>query len=116
MTAGKAAFALVGAVAMSEAGNAIVKDNGIDDPTILLVQNLTSEAEVRFGAVAATPSSVAIDTTDLAKMAHAASNADLLLDVQSLGSQFRYFPTEWSLRRIPPRPPRTSCWPITPHD
>ncbi len=96
MTAGKAAFALVGAVAMIEAGNAIVKDNGIDDPTILLSQNLTSEAEVRYGAVAATPSSVAIDTTDLAKMAHAASNADLLLDVQSLGSQFRYFPTDWS--------------------
>ena len=96
MTAGKAAFALVGAVAMIEAGNAIVKDNGIDDPTILLGQNLISEAEFRYGVVAATSPSVALDTTDLAKMAHAASNADLLLDVQSLGSQFRYFPTDWS--------------------
>jgi hypothetical protein len=96
MTAGKAAFALVGAVAMIEAGNAIVKDNGVDDPTVLLAQNLIGEAELRYGVVAATPSSVPIDTTDLAKMAHAASNADLLLDVQSLGSQFRYFPTDWS--------------------
>jgi hypothetical protein len=96
MTAGKAAFALVGAVAMIEAGNAIVKDNGIDDPTTLLGQNLISEAEVRYGVVAATPPSVAIDTTDLAKMAHTAGYADLLLDVQSLGGQFRYFPTDWS--------------------
>ncbi len=96
MTAGKAAFALVGAVAMIEAGNAIVKNNGIDDPTTLLGQSLLSEAEVRYGVVTATPPSVAIDTTDLAKMAHTAGNADLLLDVQSLGSQFRYFPTDWS--------------------
>jgi hypothetical protein len=96
MTAGKAAFALVGAVAMIEAGNTIVKDNGIDDPAPLLGQKLIGEAEVRYGVVAATPPSVAIDTTDLARMAHAASNADLLLDVQSLGSQFRYFPTDWS--------------------
>jgi hypothetical protein len=96
MTAGKAAFALVGAVAMIEAGNAIVKDNNIDDPTVLLAQNLVSAAEVRYGVMAATPPSVAIDTTDLARMAHAAGNADLLLDVQSLGSQFRYFPTDWS--------------------
>jgi len=85
MTAGKAAFALVGAVAMIEAGNAIVKNNGIDDPTTLLGQSLLSEAEVRYGVVTATPPSVAIDTTDLAKMAHTAGNADLLLDVQSLG-------------------------------
>ena len=37
-----------------------------------------------------------MDTTDLNKLAHAAKGADLLLDVQSLGSQFRYFPTDWS--------------------
>ena len=96
MTAGKAAFALVGAVAMIQAGNAIVKDNGIDDPTTFLAQSLISEAEFSYGVVAATPPSVAIDTTDLAKMAHTAGNADLLLDVQSLGSQFRYFPTDWN--------------------
>jgi hypothetical protein len=96
MTAGKAMFALVGAVAMIEAGNSLVEKNGIEDPAPILGQNLLSDAETHYGVVAAVPALVAIDTTDVMKMANAAQGADLLLDVQSMGGQFRYFPTDWS--------------------
>lgn len=96
MTAGKAAFAVVGAVAMIEAGKTIVKENDVQDPSPVLTQGLLSEAEQRFGVVPAANPIVAVDTTDIPKLAHAASGADLLLDVQSMGSQFRYFPTDWS--------------------
>jgi len=96
MTAGKAAFAVVGAVAMIEAGKTIVKENDVQDPSPVLTQGLLSEAEQRFGVVPAANTIVAVDTTDIPKLAHAASGADLLLDVQSMGSQFRYFPTDWS--------------------
>jgi hypothetical protein len=96
MTAGKAAFAMVGAIAMIEAGKTIVKENDVQDPAQALTQGLLAEAELRFGVVPAANVSVAIDTTDVPKLAHAASDADLLLDVQSMGNQFRYFPTDWS--------------------
>jgi hypothetical protein len=96
MTAGKATFALVGAVAMIEAGNTIVKDNEVDDPAPVLAQSLLKAAETYYGVTPATNASVPIDTTDVPKLAHAAGGADLLLDVQSMGNQFRYFPTDWS--------------------
>ena len=96
MTAGKAAFALIGAAAMISAGNSIVEKNGIEDPAPILGDNLLGDAQAQYGVVAAVPAHVAINTTDVATMAHAAHGADLLLDVQSMGSQFRYFPTDWS--------------------
>jgi hypothetical protein len=96
MTAGKAAFALVGAVAMIEAGKAIVNENEIEDPAPVLAQSLIKAAETHYGVIAATNASASVDTTDVPKLAHAAGGADLLLDVQSLGNQFRYFPTDWS--------------------
>ena len=96
MTAGKAAFAVVGAVAMIEAGKTIVKENEVDDPAPVLAQSLIKVAETHYGVMPAMNASVPIDTTDVPKLAHAASGADLLLDVQSMGNQFRYFPTDWS--------------------
>jgi hypothetical protein len=96
MTAGKAAFALVGAIAMIEAGKTIVKENDVQDPAPVLAQGLLSEAATHFGVIPAPDLSVVIDTTDVPKLAHAAAGADLLLDVQSMGNQFRYFPTDWS--------------------
>jgi hypothetical protein len=96
MTAGKAAFAVVGAVAMIEAGKTIVNENEVEDPAPVLAQDLIKAVVTRYGAMAATNASVPVDTTDVTKLAHAAGGADLLLDVQSLGNQFRYFPTDWS--------------------
>jgi hypothetical protein len=96
MTAGKAAFALVGAIAMIEAGNAIVKENDIQDPSPVLAKGLLDEARTRYGVVDAATATVAVDSTDIPKLAHADNGADLLIDVQSMGSQFRYFPVDWS--------------------
>jgi hypothetical protein len=95
-TAGKAAFALLGVAAMISAGNEIMQKNGIEDPVPILGEDLLAAAQEHYGVIAATPARVSIDTTDIGRMAHAAKGADLLLDVHSLGSQFRYFPTDWS--------------------
>jgi hypothetical protein len=55
MTAGKAAFALIGAAAMISAGNSIVEKNGIENPSPILSDNLLSDAERHYGVVAAVP-------------------------------------------------------------
>jgi len=50
----QAAFAWIGAVAMIEAGNTIVKENDVQDPAPVLAQGLLSEAQSRYGVVPST--------------------------------------------------------------
>jgi hypothetical protein len=64
-TAGKAMFAVVGAVAMEESGKAIATENAIDDPTTTVARDLLAAAEKRYGVVVATTQTIAIDTTDI---------------------------------------------------
>ena len=95
MTAGKGAFALIGAAAAIESGKTIVEENGIEDPAPHVGVEFLHMAEARYGVVPSTLASVKIDTTDPKQLSKAASGADLLLDVQSLGANFNYFPTQW---------------------
>ncbi len=95
MTAGKGAFALIGAAAAIESGKTIVEENGIEDPAPVVAHELLKLAQARYGVVAASLGPVKVDTTDVKQLAKAAGGADLLLDVQSLGAQFSYFPTQW---------------------
>jgi hypothetical protein len=95
MTAGKGAFALIGAAAAIESGKTIVEENGIEDPAPVVSRDLLKLAQTRYGVLAATLAPVKVDTTDVKQLAKAASGADLLLDVQSLGANFNYFPTQW---------------------
>ena len=95
MTAGKAAFAVIGVAAMVSAGKTIVEENGIEDPAPHLARDLLVVAEKQYAVVAATTPPVKIDTTDIAQLAHAAAGADILLDVQGVGIDFRYLPVQW---------------------
>jgi hypothetical protein len=87
---------LSGAVAMIEAGKTIVNENEVDDPAPVLAQSLIKVAETHYGVMPATNASVPIDTTDVQKLAHAASGADLLLDVH-----IRSAPKKADRRTIP---------------
>jgi hypothetical protein len=91
-TAGKALFGPLGVVAMEEAGKKIAADNNIEDPAVLVGRDLLVAAENRYGAVAASMPPIQIDITDVTKLAHAAAGADFLLDVQSYGQLFSFFP------------------------
>lgn len=95
-TAGKAMFAVVGAVAMEQSGKTIVTENAIDDPATTVARDLLVAAEKRYGVVASPMQPIAVDTTDILQLVRAAKGADLLLDVQSYGQSFMYFPADWS--------------------
>lgn len=96
MTAGKGAFAMVGAFAAIEAGKEIVDENGIEDPAPQVGVEFLHMAQTRYGIVPSSLAPVKVDTTDPKLLSKAASGSDLVLDVQSLGAQFNYFPTNWS--------------------
>jgi hypothetical protein len=95
-TAGKAAFGLFGVAAMEENGKTIVAQNGIADSATTVSQDLLAAAQRRYSVVPASMAPIPIDTTDISQLAHAAKGADFLLDVQSYGQSFMYFPTDWS--------------------
>lgn len=96
MTAGKAAFGLIGVAAGVSAGNALVKQDNIPDPAPLVARDLLQIAEQQYGVVPASLPPAAVDTRDTAALAKAANGADLLFDVESLGQGINYFPTNWS--------------------
>lgn len=96
MTAGKAAFGLIGVAAGVSAGNALVKQDNIPDPAPVVAHDLLQIAEQQYGVVPAGLPAAAVDTRDAAALAKAANGADLLFDVESLGQGINYFPTDWS--------------------
>jgi len=92
MTPGKAMFGLVGAIAMISAGNKIVAEDGIEDPAGTIGEQLRQALATKHGLIAAAGTGPVADTTDTAKLAAQYSNADYVLDVQTINWSFVYRP------------------------
>ena len=99
MTAGKAAFALVGAALMIKEGNAIINDNDVPDPAVAIRDALAKHlAETRNMSVAP---ALNVNTDDAQQLVAAANgSAKYVLDVQTTGWMFAYFPTDWTHYRV----------------
>lgn len=100
VTAGKAMFGMLGAVAMISAGNEIVTGFQIADPADEIGRGLAEALKSSRGAkIAAGTTSVKVD--DPAGVAAAAGGAArYVLDVQTIGWGFSYFPTDWTHYRV----------------
>jgi hypothetical protein len=99
MTAGKAAFAILGAVAMIAEGNGIVRDNAIDDPALTIAAGLQSRLGTAKGMTAVTNTAIT-SKNDLPSVIASNPGADYVLDVQTLNWSFLYFPTNWTHYRV----------------
>lgn len=97
-TPGKAAFAVVGAVAMIAQGHQIVVDNDIKDPSGDMAREIaTAYAQAHDGRVADAP---ILDEHQLVrakaeKLAEGADGARYIVDVDSPGMNLSYFPFDW---------------------
>ncbi|GAB2583685.1 hypothetical protein GCM10027066_26290 [Dyella jejuensis] len=99
-TAGKAMFAMVGAIAMIHAGNEMVRQDQIADPAIRVGQRLSSDL-VRTQGVILLPSSGSVATSDdPARLIKTYPGADLLLDVKSYAWSYVYYPGKWGSYRV----------------
>jgi hypothetical protein len=100
MTPGKAAFAMVGAFAMIAEGNKIVAENKITDPADTIAAELIKSLETSHGTkVVMAPVKVTDD--DIQNIISSAKGASrYLLDVQTIGWNFAYFPTDWTHYRV----------------
>ncbi|EJL85582.1 hypothetical protein PMI16_03439 [Herbaspirillum sp. CF444] len=100
MTAGKAAFALLGTFAMISEGNQIVEKNQVSDPADSIASALTSTLSERYGAHAVS-APIAVNSEDTGQIsASAKDRARYIVDVQTVGWGFGYFPTDWTHYRV----------------
>jgi len=99
MTAGKAAFGMIGGAAMVVAGNNIVEENGIADPAIAIGDELVRRLTTNRGMVRVESATVA-DGDKPAELLAAYPQGDYLLDVKTIGWMFLYYPTDWAHYRL----------------
>ena len=100
VTAEKAMFALVGAVAMIVAGNEIVEENEIEDPANYIRESLAQELSENYGFKINNSDTKKVSSSESSKIAKAFPNSDLVLDIETIGWSFAYFPTDWNNYRV----------------
>jgi hypothetical protein len=100
MTAGKAAFGMIGAAAMVAAGNKIVAENEIPNPAIAIADRLAQRLEADRGMVVRDNGGKIADNDKVPTLQSTYPGADYLLDVRTLSWGFFYYPTNWDNYRV----------------
>ncbi len=90
VTPGKGAFAAIGAIAMAKTGNALVEKHRIADPAGQLGAGLQGVMQSQFDVRAVSGSAVTVASDDIETIRRSAGNADLVLDVKTIGWGFAY--------------------------
>lgn len=96
MTAGKAGFGVFGVLAMFKAGNDMVRENQIADPALLVREHLAAGLQNAYGARLLAPDAAATKAKKPKQIAALHPEADYVLDVDSVGWGYLYFPTDWN--------------------
>ena len=99
-TAGKAAFALVGAAMMISEGNEIVKENQIPDPAREISAGLQSRLSAGKGTKPLPNSKTSAQGADVAAIVATNSGSDYILDVRTMSWMFNYYPADWAHYRV----------------
>lgn len=99
-TSSKAAFAMVGAVAMISEGNEIVKTNNIEDPALKIAKELTDKLATARGMRLIPAGDKAAQSDDISVLLTTYPKADYVLDVKTTLWMFNYYPTDWSHYKV----------------
>lgn len=100
MTAGKATFGVFGAVAMISAGNSLVAENHVPDPSVGLRERLGAKLQSAHHMTFLATGHADDTTSKVPELVARHNGADYLLDVETIGWGFYYFPTDWSHYRV----------------
>ena len=90
---------LIAAGIAISAGNQLVADNGVEDPSLRLARGLSVNLGESYQTRLA-ERTVPSKWEDPAELARQNPRADLLLDVGTTGWSLNYFPTAWTRYRV----------------
>lgn len=96
MTAGKAGFGLLGVGAMIKAGNDFVEQNGIQNPTTLVREQLSALLQSEYGLQMQPVDTAVTKDKKAAKLAKLHPEADYVFSVRHGGWNYGYFATQWA--------------------
>jgi len=91
-TPGKAMFAMIGAAAMISAGNKIVRENEVTDPTDIIESELVPAVARHYGFTVKPGPAPVIAANKPKDILAAQADGDYVLDLQSTGWQLAYYP------------------------
>lgn len=100
MTAGKAMFGMIGAVGMITAGNAIIRDNQVEDPANYISIRLIADQSQKHSMTLVDNSGTLVADESPAKLAAQYAASNYLLDIRTINWSFGYFPTDWNSYRV----------------
>lgn len=100
LTAGKALFGAIGAVAMISAGNKIINEYEVEDPANFIARELAGLLAEKYQVTNVTKSEVLVKGLKTKPLIEAYPNTGLLVDVQTINWSFGYFPTKWGKYRV----------------
>lgn len=90
MTSGKGMFAVAGVGAAAKAGNALVKEEGIEDPALKISRSVAQVLKARYGVTVKGISRAYAESDDLQTITRLAAGQDYALDVATNGWSFIY--------------------------
>ncbi len=96
MTAGKASFALLGAIAMVKEGNEIVQENHIPDNAEILEEVLVPLLIKKYGLTLVDENANHTAFNKPEEIAKEQTQGDYILDIASLNWMSLYYPGNWS--------------------
>jgi hypothetical protein len=99
MTPARAAFGMLGALAMLNEGKAIVATYELTDPAAGVAEGMATLAAGNYG-MEFSSAPVAVDTRDVAQIAARAGSARYVVDVETSYWAFTYFNTDWTHYRV----------------
>jgi hypothetical protein len=99
VTAGKAAFGLIGVIAMVSKGNQIINDNNVNDPALYIGGSLANALSKKRAIKVDTKVRVELtdEITDLTKKYN---NKNYILDIRTIDWSFSYFHMDWDNYRV----------------
>ena len=100
MTAGKAMFAMIGAIAMINKGNEIVRTHDVSDPASYISEALADQIAAAHSVSLVRPIVAEKDDDIGVLMASVRSNSAYILDIRTINWSFAYFPTDWNNYRV----------------
>ncbi len=103
VTSGKAMFAVAGALAAHSEGETLVKESGIDDPSVQVENRVAQHIHQKYGSrrgVQVLDFTTADKPSDAAEWAAAVKDGGIVVDVETRGWNFWYFPATWSRYRV----------------